>query len=99
MYPESSHLITALADVHRLSFQKLLKLNNQLSAAVTLYTKRPRPDDLDMDAPAASTQAYHEMLPPFSQSDFPLVKFWTREEWNAYNTARKDSTCAKVDNS
>ena len=55
MYPESSHLITALADVHRLSFQKLLELNNQLSAAVTLYAKRPRPDDSDIDAPAAST--------------------------------------------
>ena len=39
------------------------------------------------------------MLPPLSRSDFPLVKFWTREEWNAYNTARKDSTSAEVDNS
>jgi hypothetical protein len=27
------------------------------------------------------------------------MKFWTREEWNAYNTARKDSTCTKVNNS
>jgi hypothetical protein len=27
------------------------------------------------------------------------MKFWTREEWNAYNTARKDSTCAEVNNS
>ena len=98
-YPESSHLITDLADVHRLLFQKLLDSHNQLSAAVTMCTKRPHPDDSDLDALTANTQAYHEMLPSLSRSDFPLVKFWTREEWNAYNTARKDSTSAEVDNS
>jgi len=27
------------------------------------------------------------------------MKFWTREEWNTYNMARKDSTSAEVDNS
>jgi hypothetical protein len=93
------HLFATPADVHRLSFQKLLDSHNQLSAAVIRCTKRPHPDDSDLDAPTANTRAYREMLPPLSRSDFPLVKFWTREEWNAYNTARKDSTSAEVDNS
>jgi len=93
------HLFSTPADVHRLLFQKLLDSHNQLSAAVTMCTKRPHPDDSDLDAPTANTRAHREMLPPLSRSDFPLVKFWTREEWNAYNTARKDSTSAKVDKS
>jgi len=85
-------------DVHRISFQKLLDSNNQLSAAVTLSTKRPRLDDSDQDTPTRHAQAFHEMLPSLSRSNFPLVKFWTREEWNAYNSARKDASSAEVDN-
>jgi len=96
--PASSHLIATTADVHRLSFQKLLDSNNQLSAMVTVCTKRPHTDDSDLDAPTGCTQAYYEMLPSLSCADFPLVKFWTREEWNAYNTARKDASSTEVDN-
>src|SRR6266853_4206445 len=98
MSPASSYLIATTADVHRLSFQKLLNSNNQLSAVVTVCTKRPRTDDSDLDALTGCTQAYHEMLPSLSHSDFPLMKFWTREEWNAYNTARKDASSTEVDN-
>ena len=63
-----------------------------------MYTKRPRPDDSDLDAPTRNTQASYEMLPPLARFDFPLVKFWNREDWNAYNSARKDSSSAEVDN-
>jgi len=97
-YPVSSHLIATPANVYRLSFQKLVNLNNQLSTAVTMYTKRPCPDDLDLDALARNTQASRKMLPPLSCFDFPLVKFWTRDKWNAYNTARKDTSSTEVDN-
>jgi hypothetical protein len=62
-----------------------------------MYTKRPRPDDSDLDAPIGNTQASCEMQAPLSQSDFPLVKFWTREDWNAYNSARKDSSSTDID--
>jgi hypothetical protein len=98
MYPVSSHLIATPADLHRLLFQKLVNSNNKLSTTVTTYTKRPWPNDLDLDALTGNTQASHEMLPPLSQFDFPLVKFWTREDWNVWNSARKDSSSADVDN-
>jgi hypothetical protein len=85
-------------DIHRISFQKLLDSNNQLSATVTLSTKRPRLNDSDQDTPTRHAQAFHEMLPSLSRSNFPLVKFWTREEWNAYNSARKDASSTEVNN-
>jgi hypothetical protein len=35
-------------------------------------------------------------LPALSYSDSPFVKFWTREDWNTYNAARKDSSSTKL---
>jgi len=63
-----------------------------------MYTKQPQPNDLDLDAPTGDTQASREMLPPLSHFDFPLMKFWTREDWNVYNSARKDTSSTEVDN-
>ena len=87
------------ADVHRLCFQKLLESNNQLSAAVTMYTKRPRPDEEDLDSLTGKTQTQtnRATLPALSRSDSPFIKFWTREEWNAYNSARKDASSTELD--
>ena len=99
MSPASLHLFSTPADVHRLCFQKLLKSNNQLSAVVTTYTKRPCPDEEDLDSLTGKTQTQtnHATLPALSCSDSPFVKFWTREEWNAYNSARKDTSSTKLD--
>jgi hypothetical protein len=77
---------------HRISFQKLLDSNNMLAAAAT--EKRPRSDDLELSTLALPDRGNIDTsppsLPPLLRSDFPLVKFWTRQEWDDHESRSKD---------
>jgi hypothetical protein len=68
-----------------------------LAAAVKDNGKRPRPEDMDSLAPLQSrldnTEVHSTHPPPaLSRDKFPRLKFWTKEEWRASETTRKDST-------
>jgi hypothetical protein len=66
---------------------------------IVTYTKRPHPNEEDLDSLTGKmqTQTNRATLPALSRSDSPFVKFWTREEWSAYNSARKDTSSTKLD--
>jgi hypothetical protein len=66
---------------------------------VTTYIKRPRPDEEDLDSLTGKTQTQTNRvtLPALLHSDSPFIKFWTREEWNVYNSARKDASSTELD--
>lgn len=85
---------------HRDSFQAVIRSNNMLAAAVKDSGKRPRPDDMDSPAPLQSylDNGEQRTIPPLplSRANYPHVKFWTRDEWRACESARRDTS--EIDN-
>jgi hypothetical protein len=83
------------ADVHRNSLQTLLNSNNKLSSVVTECTKRPRSDDLDSKSTIPLdriAQPLTSVLPLFLHSEYPFVRFWTRDEWKTHHATARDSS-------
>lgn len=72
----------------------LLEANNKLSSAITECTKRPCPNDCDTKSPIPldrTVQPLIRALPSLLHSEYPFMRFWTRDEWKAYHTTTKDS--------
>jgi hypothetical protein len=75
--------------------QTLVNSNNKLSTAVTESTKRPRPDDLNSKSPIhldRTAQPLTGVLNSLLRSEYPFVRFWTKDEWKAYHATTKDSS-------
>ena len=81
---------------HRISFQKLLHSNNMLAAAATESAKRPCFDNLELSTLISPDQGITATcplsLPLLLCSDFPLIKFWTRQDWEDHESHRKDGS-------
>ena len=84
---------------HRISFEKLIETNKMLTTALIDTAKRPRTDDLEISAAVppglGNTGGSILSLPPLSRSDFPHIKFWTREEWDDHKSRLRDTSGAK----
>jgi hypothetical protein len=100
-----SNSLTVLADscfsnlIRRTSFEKLVETNKLVTAALIENTKRSRDDDLEVSAAVPSglgtTGSSALSFSPLSRSDFPLIKFWTKEDWDSHKSLLKDTSGAK----
>jgi hypothetical protein len=96
-YVLTSLMCFRIANVeHRISFQKLLHSNNMLTTTATESAKRPHSDDLELSTLISPdrdiTATCPPSLPPLLCSDFPLIKFWTRQDWEDHESRRKDGS-------
>ena len=80
--------------IRRISFEKLVETNKMLTATLIDNTKRPRTDDLELSEavpPGLGTTGSSALtLSPLSRSDFPHIRFWTKEEWDNHKSRSKD---------
>jgi len=87
---------------HRTTHSEIMCSHNTLLNMYAEVTKRPCTED---HAPALATHAsvtphdHHKeeesqptTLPVYSRSDFPDIKYWTREEWDKFEAMKKNST-------
>jgi hypothetical protein len=61
--------------------------------------KRPHTDNLEISAAVppglGNTGGSILSLSPLSHSDFPHIRFWTREEWDNHKSHLRDMSGAK----
>ena len=72
-----------------------------LTAALTNNGKRPHPDNMDdlltpIQFHSDNGEQHSTAPPPLSCTQFPHMKFWTKEEWRASKITRKDTS--KINN-
>jgi len=83
----------------RISFKKLVETNKMLTTTLIDNTKRQRTNNLEILAAIppglGNTGSSILSLPPLSRSDFPHIKFWTREEWDNHKSHLKDASGSK----
>ena len=85
--------------IHRISFEKLVETNKMLTAMLIDNVKQPRADDLELSEavpPGLGTTGSSALsLSPLSRSDFPHIRFWTKEEWDNHKSRSKDASGPK----
>jgi len=103
--PPSSKSFTFLMDTILLTSsagylsKKLIETNKMLTATLIGNVKQPHADDLELLAaipPGLGTIGSSVLnLSPLSHSDFPHVKFWTKEKWDGHKSHLKDASGPK----
>src|SRR6266851_5548347 len=101
----SSKYSTLLVDscstdlICRISFEKLVETNKMLTAMLVDNAKRLHADDLELSEaipPGLGTTGSSALsLSPLSRSDFPHIKFWTKEKWDDHKSRLKDASGPK----
>jgi hypothetical protein len=88
---------TVLHVIHRLTHNKLSDAHSALMSVYVESTKRPRaddrappPDPSPVRTPCMTTEDKNAWS--YSRADFPLVNYWTRQQWKDAETCHKDSS-------
>jgi hypothetical protein len=88
---------TVLHVIHRLTHDKLSEAHSALMLVYVESTKRPctddhtsPPDPSPVRTPCVTTEDTNAWN--YSRADFPLVKYWTKQQWKDAETCHKDSS-------